>query len=301
MGTQGEQAAGTSGALRRLTVTHWLRLVKFSHTLFALPFALVATVWSLRMGGEMTWAPVGVVLLCMVFARNTAMGYNRVLDRRIDALNPRTAGREIPSGQIGVRAAKWFVALNAVLFVLAAGLANRTALYLSPIALVLLLGYSHTKHYTMLCHFWLGLTLALAPLGASVAVRGAFGWAETLLGLGILFWVAGFDIVYALQDETFDREQQLHSVPSRLGRRRAILVARICHVLAPLAFAVAVWRMGLPAWGWAPLGLFAAILAFQHTRFSAEDIRRVGPSFMLLNGVNSLLFAAGLIIAIFFK
>lgn len=204
------------------TVSRYASLVKFSHTIFALPFALVGYVYALQSNGlPFEWPVLVKVLLAMVLARNTAMGFNRWADRRIDAQNPRTSGREIPSGTISARNALWFVVLNAVLFVLVAWWINPLALALSPVALLVLTGYSLTKRFTAWCHIVLGVALGIAPIGAYVAVTGQLAVFPILLCGLVITWCGGFDIVYALQDVEFDRKHGLHSVPGPLGESGA--------------------------------------------------------------------------------
>lgn len=273
------------------SVTPWFRLVRFSHTLFALPFALIGLAWGFASTGAISLRTVLLVLACMVLARNAAMGYNRLLDRKIDALNPRTKGREIPMGAISVRGGAVFVVVNAALFMLATFFLNSLTFYLSPVALLLLLGYSYTKRFTWLCHFWLGLTLALAPLGAYVAATGHFDLDTLLLAIGVLLWVGGFDIVYSLQDAEFDRANHLFSIPVAMGVRGAIWLARIAHLLAVVLFTVAFHLMGIGVWGVGGILLFASVLVWQHTLFSPTRLERIDGRFMLTNGINSIILS----------
>ncbi len=273
------------------SVAPWFRLVRFSHTLFALPFALVGLTWGFASMGAVSLRTVLLVLACMVLARNAAMGYNRLLDRKIDALNPRTKGREIPMGAISVRGGAVFVVVNAALFMLATFFLNSLTFYLSPVALLLLLGYSYTKRFTWLCHFWLGLTLALAPLGAYVAATGHFDLDTLLLAIGVLLWVGGFDIVYSLQDAEFDRANHLFSIPVAMGVRGAIWLARIAHLLAVVLFTVAFHLMGIGVWGVGGILLFASVLVWQHTLFSPARLERIDGRFMLTNGINSIILS----------
>ena len=273
------------------SVAPWFRLVRFSHTLFALPFALVGLTWGFASMGAVSLRTVLLVLACMVLARNAAMGYNRLLDKKIDALNPRTKGREIPMGAISVRGGAVFVVVNAALFMLATFFLNSLTFYLSPVALLLLLGYSYTKRFTWLCHFWLGLTLALAPLGAYVAATGHFDLDTLLLAIGVLLWVGGFDIVYSLQDAEFDRANHLFSIPVAMGVRGAIWLARIAHLLAVVLFTVAFHLMGIGVWGVGGILLFASVLVWQHTLFSPARLERIDGRFMLTNGINSIILS----------
>ncbi|NSW93731.1 MAG: UbiA family prenyltransferase, partial [Bacteroidales bacterium] len=191
----------------------YLSLVKFSHTVFAMPFAFTGFALGVTVGGKsFSWQILVLVVLCMIFARNAAMGFNRIADRYYDALNPRTSSREIPSGKIDVRSATFFVVINSILFIVSAGLINRLTLILSPVALAIILGYSLTKRFTLLCHFILGLGLSLAPVGAYISVTGKFHTLPVLFSLLVISWVSGFDIIYSLQDDQFGRENRLMSI-----------------------------------------------------------------------------------------
>lgn len=260
----------------------YLSLVKFSHTVFALPFALLSAVLAARGVPERTtliW-----IVLAMVGARSAAMAFNRIVDRRIDAENPRTAGREIPVGTIGVFGAGVFCAAAAGLFVFAASRLNPLCLALSPVALVVALGYSYTKRFTWAAHLVLGLALAIAPVGAWIAVTGSFALVPVLLGLGVLFWVAGFDVIYSLQDESFDRARGLRSIPVSLGGRRALLVSALFHAATlALLFAVFVLVEGGVLFG---VGVVAAglFLVRQHRLVSPSDLSRVDAAFFTANG-----------------
>lgn len=279
----------------RRGVGRWFRLVRFSHTLFAMPFALVGLVLGFVEEGGFSWRVLLLVLACMVLARSAAMGYNRLADRKIDVKNPRTAGREIPRGVVSARGARWFVGVCCVLFVVACGLLNWLVLWLSPVALLVILSYSHSKRFTSLCHYWLGLGLGLTPVAGYVAATGRFSLPMVVLGAGVALWTAGFDIIYSLQDEAFDREQGLHSVPVRLGVPGAIRVARITHLVALLLIAVAVALLGAGMLGYIALGCFTGTLIWQYSLFTARDVSRVDGTFMLTNGVNSVIFGVLLI------
>lgn len=286
---------------RKETMKKYLRLVKFSHTVFALPFALLAFTLAVDFPGEgFSWYKLILVLLCMVFARNTAMGFNRWADRNIDKLNPRTATREIPAGVVSVKEAGAFVVFNALLFIIAAFMINMLCGFLAPVALTVVMGYSYTKRVTPLCHMVLGLGLALAPVGAWLAVTGAFDALPVLLGLVVLFWVSGFDIIYALQDIEFDREHDLRSIPSWLGAERALNVARIFHVISAAGLLLLGMSMlaRYPETSWISwIGIFAFIglLIYQHTQVKADDLSKVDLAFFTSNGVGSIVLG-GLII-----
>jgi 4-hydroxybenzoate polyprenyltransferase len=271
---------------------HYLSLVKFSHTIFAMPFAMVGFFMALRhTGAALNWQLLALVVLCMVFARSAAMAFNRWLDRDIDAANPRTAVREIPAGVISAQSALWFVIVNCLLFVACTWFINPICFALSPVALGVVLGYSYTKRFTWLCHFVLGLGLSLAPVGAYLALTGRFDWAPVLLGAVVLTWVAGFDIIYALQDENFDRSQQLYSVPVWLGTVRALRLSEVLHLGSALLLALVVLKMGdFGGLAYLGLGMFVALLIYQHTLVKPNDLRRVNLAFFTTNGIGSLIF-----------
>jgi 4-hydroxybenzoate polyprenyltransferase len=258
------------------------RMIKFTHSVFALPFALTSLV--LAAGPTLAASPVLWILVAMVGARSAAMGFNRLADQWIDARNPRTAGRELPRGLLS-RAEVWgFVALSASAFVLAAGMLNPLCLALSPVALALVFGYSYTKRFTPLSHLVLGLALAVAPVGAWLAVRGAFAVEPIVLGCAVLFWVAGFDTIYACQDAEFDRREGLRSLPAWLGIARSLVVARLLHVLAVALLASLYWITPLhPIYLFGVLGI-AGLLAYEHSLVGADDLSRVDLAFFTLNG-----------------
>lgn len=285
-------------------VTDFLSLVKFSHTIFALPFAMLGFFLAVLDQGRLDWYKLLLVLGCMVFARSAAMGFNRWLDRKIDMKNPRTAVREIPAGTISAPAALLFVIFNCLFFILFAWLLNPLCLALSPIALLIVLGYSYTKRFTYLCHLILGLGLALAPVGAYLAVTASWAVLPALYGLVVLLWVSGFDIIYALQDEAFDREEQLYSIPVRLGAKRALLLGRILHLLCAgvLILAISIQQERYPEFGILTLVaglLFLSLLVYQHTIVRPGDLSRVNLAFFTTNGVASLLFGLVSIIDIY--
>ncbi len=283
----------------------YLSLVKFSHTLFALPFAMLGFfLATLKVGQGLSLKLFLLVLLCMVFARSAAMAFNRFLDRDIDSLNPRTAQREIPAGLISPRSALLFVALNAVLFVATCWFINRLCFLLSPVALAVILGYSYTKRFTPLCHFVLGLGLGLAPIGAYLAAGGGWDIVPLLYSGAVLFWVSGFDIIYALQDVDFDREQSLHSMPSRLGKTQALKLSEWLHVACGSLIILAgiILVREFPGFGflhWTAAFLFIALLIYQHTLVKPSDLSRVNLAFFTTNGLASLLFGTLLILDIY--
>ncbi len=275
---------------------NYLSLVKFSHTVFAMPFAMTSYFIAISRQGEgIRWHTLLLVLLCMVFARSAAMAFNRYLDRDIDAVNPRTKVREIPAGVISPRSALIFVIVNCLLFIVTTWFINRLCFFLSPVALAVVLGYSYTKRFTWLCHLVLGLGLALAPVGAWLAVAGRFDWIPVLYGLAVLLWVAGFDVIYALQDEAFDKSQKLYSMPSFFGIKRALRISEWMH-LGTAALMVYAGRLVLSdvtqsGWLlWIATAVFLGLLIYQHLIVKPNDLSRVNMAFFTTNGIASLLF-----------
>ena len=285
---QAPVSAGTGGAFRSLRTT--LEMIRFSHTLFALPFALLSAV--LAAGGVPDLATLGKILLAMVGARSAAMAQNRLADRDLDAANPRTAARALPSGALSARFVRIFLAASVVLFLAAAASLNRLTLLLSPVALALVLLYSYTKRFTWASHLVLGLCLAIAPVGAWIAVRGSFAALPVLLGAAVLCWTAGFDVIYALQDEVHDRGAGLHSIPARFGAWRALAISSALHV-AMIGFLVLAWRTaGGGALFAAGIALTAAALVWQHAIVRPGDLSRVNAAFFTANGFVSVVLAA---------
>ncbi len=272
------------------------RMIKFSHSVFALPFALTSA--ALAAGEGFRWSQIGWIVLAMVGARSAAMGWNRLADQAIDAKNPRTAARELPRG-ILTRVEVWgFVLVSAAVLVLAAWRLNPLCLALSPVALGIVFGYSYTKRFTALAHLVLGLALAVAPVGAWIAIRGRFDAVPLVLGLAVLLWVAGFDIIYACQDAEFDRREGLHSLPARLGIARALLLARGFH-LGAVALLLALYFM-VPLHPVYLLGVagVAALLAYEHSLVKADDLSRVDVAFFALNGWISVGYCAATVLAV---
>jgi 4-hydroxybenzoate polyprenyltransferase len=275
---------------------NYLSLVKFSHTIFAMPFALTAFFIALSQQREgMDWLKLALVILCMVFARSAAMAFNRYLDRDIDAVNPRTRVREIPSGVITPKAALVFVVANCALFIATTWFINMLCFALSPVALAVVLGYSYTKRFTWLCHLVLGLGLSLAPVGAYLAVAGHFDWIPVLYGLAVLLWVAGFDVIYALQDESFDKSQDLYSIPSFFGKKRALRLSEWMHLgsAALMVYAGTLLLSAAPQTGcllWLGTAIFLGLLLYQHLIVRPNDLSRVNMAFFTTNGVASLIF-----------
>jgi len=311
-------------------VKKYLSLIKFAHTIFAMPFALIGFCLGLFRGnvdpfnyvflrngsfqknlnwvypnntmvgellhreGSPTWIVLKyllLVILCMIFARSAAMAFNRYLDRAIDAKNPRTAVREIPAGIIGARSALAFTLLSCLLFFASTYFINRICFYLSPVALAVVLGYSYTKRFTPLCHLILGLGLSLAPIGAYLAVTGEFAWLPIIFSIAVICWVSGFDIIYALQDEEFDRSQQLYSIPAWLGKKKALRVSEFLNVLSASAIIFAGYAGLFGYLYWIGTAVFVGMLAYQHSIVKPNDLRKVNLAFMTANGIASVIFA----------
>ena len=270
----------------------YFSLVLFAHTLFAMPFAFIGFFLAVRTTEhEFNWIKLLLMVLCMVFARNAAMAYNRYLDREIDAQNPRTIVRDIPSGKISSKEALLFTIINCVLFVFTTLLINNLCFALSPIALAVVLGYSYTKRFTPLCHLILGLGLALAPIGAYLVVTGEFAILPVYFSLAVLFWVSGFDIIYALQDEEFDRQNNLNSIPAWLGKKKALRVAALLHILAVVFIALPYLLSGLSWFYLAGIFFFILLLLYQHQMVKTDDLSKVDRAFFTTNGIASVVFA----------
>jgi 4-hydroxybenzoate polyprenyltransferase len=262
------------------------RMIRFSHSVFALPFALTSVALAAR-GGNLTARQLLWIVVAMVSARSAAMGFNRLADHWIDARNPRTAFRELPRGVLSRREAWVFFGVSVAVFVLAAAQLNTLCLALSPVALAIVLGYSYTKRFTAASQLVLGLSLAVAPVGAWLAIRGRFEVVPLVLALAVVLWVAGFDTIYACQDVDFDRREGLRSIPASLGVRRALFVARALHVLAVLVLLGLYGLAPLHALYLAGVAAVAALLAYEHTLVRPDDLSRVMEAFNL-NGWVSL-------------
>ena len=271
-------------------------MVAFKHSVFALPFAVMSLITA--SGGE--WPTTRVwfwVVIAMVAARTAAMGFNRLVDQRIDSENPRTADRSLPAGRLSRRFAWVMTALSAALFVVAAGRLNTLCLRLALPTLAVLLGYSFTKRFTSAAHLWLGFALGIASIGAWIAVTGSLAGPPLILGAAVMFWVAGFDTIYSLQDESFDRSHGLRSLPSQLGARRALVFARLFHLLAFVGFAFFAWAAG---GGWvraAAVAAAAALLAWQHRLVRADDLSRIDAAFFSANGLLAVAMGVAFVIA----
>lgn len=272
---------------------HYFSLVKFSHTVFAMPFAFVGFFLGVKnMKTCFDYRVMVLVILCMVFARNAAMAFNRCVDRCFDEKNPRTLNREIPTRKISYTSAMVFVIINLVLFIATTYFINTICFYLSPIVLIVILGYSYTKRFTAICHLILGLGLSLTPIGAYLAVTGKFDLLPLLYSFTVLFWVSGFDIIYALQDEKFDRSQNLKSIPVLLGKKNALLLSRVLHFISALLVLYAGYFEGFHLWYWTGSSLFILLLIYQHTLVKSNDLSKVNLAFFTTNGIASVIFAS---------
>ena len=325
------------------TVKNYLSLIKFSHTIFAMPFAFIGFFVGLRLlqetkynDGQLnlnktisltldlkdgnvpfsedsllkklvsldaTVLTVGVyllfVILCMIFARSAAMSFNRYLDRSFDAKNPRTAIREIPAGILKANNVLLFTIVNCILFITCTFFINKICFFLSPVALLVVLGYSYTKRFTPLCHLILGLGLSLAPIGAYLAVTGRFSLLPLLFSFAVIFWVSGFDIIYALQDEEFDKSQKLYSIPAWLGKAKGLRVSEVLHLFSAACVIVA-GLLGHFGWlYWIGVAVFIGMLIYQHSIVKPTDLRKVNLAFMTANGIASVVFALFVIADLF--
>jgi len=295
------------------TIKNYLSLVKFSHTIFAMPFAMIGFVIGLNTfevfhpNGDLgmfqnkysnilpptisDWLKVFVlVLTCMITARSAAMAFNRYLDRNFDAKNPRTAIREIPRGIISANSALMFTIVSSILFVIACFFINTICFFLSPVALFVILFYSYTKRFTPLCHLVLGLGLSLAPIGAYLAVTGRFDLLPILFSFAVIFWVSGFDIIYALQDIEFDKSQNLYSIPAAIGKTKALQVSELLHLLSAASVIVAGIYGEFHWLYWLGIAVFVGMLIYQHSIVKPNDLSRVNVAFMTANGIASVVF-----------
>ena len=306
------------------TVKNYLSLIKFSHTIFAMPFALIGfflgindmrhirgvkvyAFWELpvfektKLLFQYQWWLFLLVILCMIFARSAAMAFNRWLDKNFDAKNPRTAIREIPTGIIKANNALLFVVFNCIVFILCCWFINRLCFYLSFVALFVILFYSYTKRFTALCHLVLGVGLSLAPIGAYLAVTGKFDLLPILFSFTVLFWVSGFDIIYALQDEEFDKANDLHSIPAAVGKTKALRISELLHVLSAACVVSAGLYGKFGIWYWLGIAVFLGMLVYQHSIVKPTDLRKVNIAFMTANGIASVVFSIFVLIDLFLK
>ena len=306
------------------SIKKYLSLVKFSHTIFAMPFALIGfclgikspigfytgqsnlnmTIgWGYDITNFIIWRIIllklFLVILCMITARSAAMAFNRYLDSHFDAKNPRTAIREIPAGIISKESALRFVIINCIVFTTATFFINKICFFLSPVALFVILFYSYTKRFTALCHLVLGVGLSLAPIGAYLAVTGEFALLPILFSFTVLFWVSGFDIIYALQDEEFDKSNQLHSIPAALGKSKALRVSELLHLLSAICVVSAGVYGNFGGLYWIGIAVFIGMLIYQHSIVKPTDLSKVNIAFMTANGIASVVFAVFVLLDIF--
>mgnify|MGYP003574959262 CR=1 FL=1 len=271
----------------------YFSLVLFAHTIFAMPFAFIGFFLAVTTTDhEFNWVRLCMMVLCMIFARNAAMAFNRYLDRDFDIRNERTSRRDIPAGRISAREALVFTIINCVFFMITTFFINPLVFILAPVALIIVLGYSYTKRFTALCHLVLGLGLSLAPLGAYLVVTGEFSALPVFFSLAVLCWVSGFDIIYALQDEHFDRQENLRSIPALLGTERALQVSTMLHVLSAVFIILPVFFTPLSWFYYAGVGIYTGMLIFQHSLVKPNDLSRVNLAFQTTNGIASVAFAA---------
>jgi 4-hydroxybenzoate polyprenyltransferase len=273
-----------------------LEMIKVAHSVFALPFALGSLL--LASGGRPSVSVTLWVVVAMVSARSAAMAFNRLVDHRIDGFNPRTRGRALPAGTLSRNFVRGFVIVSCLLFVLAAGMLNPLCLALAPVALAVILGYSYAKRFTVLCHFWLGASLGLTPLAAWIAVTGRVDSSVAIpaaLGVAVLFWVAGFDLIYACQDEDFDRERGLHSLPARFGAGRALRMAAACHLLALAALAALGPLAGLGGPWCVAVGVVGLLLAVEHWIAWSRRPEHLRVAFFHVNSAVGLVVLAGIV------
>lgn len=285
------------------TIKNYLSLVKFSHTIFAMPFALIGFFLATQTPSAFSLQPLAIkfllVITCMITARSAAMAFNRYLDRSFDKKNPRTAIREIPKGIISANSALRFVILSSFIFILSTYFINTICFYLSPVALFVILFYSYTKRFTFLCHLVLGLGLSLAPIGAYLAVTGKFDVLPILFSFAVIFWVSGFDIIYALQDIDFDQSQKLYSIPSTVGKSKALRVSELLHVLSAACVITAGMYGHFHFLYWIGIAVFIGMLLYQHSIVKPNDLSKVNIAFMTANGIASVVFALFVIADLF--
>ena len=273
-------------------INQYLSLIKFSHTVFAMPFAMIGFLLAVKHERYFNMSIFMYMILCMVFARSAAMAFNRYIDRKFDALNPRTKNREVPAGVINPTSDLLLTIICAAAFIITTSFINTICFYLSPVALAVVLGYSYTKRFTPLCHLILGVGLSLAPIGAYLTVTGQFSLLPILLSFVVFTWSGGFDIIYALPDAEFDKSHNLYSIPAWLGVKRALKFSEAVHVItALLLFAVGLWgHFGILYW----IGVicFIGLLIYQHRLVKPNDLSKVNLAFGTVNGIGSIVFSA---------
>lgn len=275
------------------TIEKYMSMVKFSHSIFGFPFAIIGFAAGIREIGVFPETHVFIfVVLSVVFARNAAMSFNRYIDRDIDRANPRTRNRELPQNKIKPKSALRFAIFNSLMFFVSAALINPLCLYLSPIALAVIIFYSYTKRISYLCHFVLGAGLMIAPMGAYLAVTGFFSINMVMLSLAVMFWVAGFDILYAIQDMDFDREYKLHSIPSRFGDKKALIVSRFTHLMAFVFMSLwVILSSEIEKFSIAGVIVFFLAILIQHNKVRPGNYKNINSIFFLYNGLASILLS----------
>ena len=268
----------------------YLSLIKFSHSIFAMPFALIGFFLAIK-SYEFEWITLLYIILCMLFARSSAMAFNRYIDRDSDKKNPRTSKiREIPSGEIKARSALIFVIINSLLFIVTTFMINKLCFYLSPIALLLILGYSYTKRFTSLCHIILGISLSLAPIGAYLAVSNSFDITPILFAIVVIFWVSGFDIIYSLQDQSFDKTENLYSIPVIFGSKKSLIISKILHLISiSILYYIGVYE-NYNEYYWIGFLIFSIMIIYQHTLVRYNDLSKINLAFFTTNGIASIIF-----------
>jgi len=264
----------------------YLEMIKFEHSIFVLPFAMIGMMWGA--GGWPGWRTFLLIVLAMVSCRSAAMAFNRIADRDVDAVNPRTRMRAIPAGLLQLRQVNLFLYASIAIFFVAAWQLNPLSLVLAPVALIVVMGYSLTKRFTFLCHFVLGFSMGIGPAAAWIATTGKLAPAILPITFAVTFWGAGFDIIYSLQDEDFDREQGLHSLPQTIGKRKALAVSRVCHVLAVALLAYGGYLAGAGTVYFIGVAFAAALLVYEQSLVKPDDLSRVNLAFFTLNGFVSI-------------
>jgi 4-hydroxybenzoate polyprenyltransferase len=284
------------------SVQNYFSLVKISHTIFSMPFAIIGYSLGIKATGSVVALPLLVkIILAVLFARNAAMSFNRYTDYKFDALNPRTSGREIPQKIISPASALAFVIANCILFILTTFFINKLCLFLSPVALAVILAYSYTKRFTSLAHLVLGLSLSLAPIGAYLAVTGTFSLLPVLFSVSVFFWVSGFDIIYALQDEEFDKSQNLKSIPAYFGKKWSLVISSFFHLISVAFLVIAGISGDFGLLYWIGILFYSALMVYQHLLVKPNDLSRVNMAFATMNGIAGLVFAVFVVADIFFK
>lgn len=282
-------------------ISNYLSLVKISHTIFSLPFAFIGFFLAVSKVQHFDYYILILVIVSVFFARNAAMSFNRFIDRHIDKKNPRTSMREIPSDTIKPYSVLLFTIINSIFFIVTTFFINSICFYLSPVALFIILGYSYTKRFTYLSHLFLGLGLSLSPIGAYLAVTGRFDIVPLLFSVVVMFWVAGFDIIYALQDDEFDRNNDLKSAPVFLGRKRSLLFSFLLHLFTVVFIIIAGFAGDFNLLYWIGTIIFTILLFYQHYIVKPGDLSRVNIAFFTTNGIASILFAAFVILDLYFS